>query len=341
MDLLTITAMPATALSEHLLAQGCTYAQLRKRGTDLWHTQTITMDTVQRKAAREELELKLRNDSLANCVETFRKALHGHEHELFHRFLFMLVAVDHVDCDDQACVEASMQCLTNAQNVQGRKRKRGPSMQLDSALGGKHGEDRLTGPPGAKHIRAGVSDLDTLAVLVGLAGISHTQIVESGVALYCERQRRPSGVAQRYATKHIQDSLPQVNTPDLLRFFYYLLGAVIFDILRDDLRAQAEARMRPRQTSHNSYASAAADSPAEDACVQTLIDAFRDVVERRSQNYTAFERRYRVRQLADAAMQADSSTLAQTFYEHFEPSELEAWSHMLHALGREDLWRPL
>ena len=40
-------------------------------------------------------------------------------------------------------------------------------------------------------------------------------------------------------------------------------------------------------------------------------------------------------------MNADTSLLAQTFYEHLDPCELEAWGQQLHVLERDDLWRPL
>ena len=140
--------------------------------------------------------------------------------------------------------------------------------------------------------------------------------------------------------RKILDSLPQVDTPDLLRFFHHLLGAAAFDVLCEDLRAKAEiSLLRCRQRSSSSEI-----PPTNQATstinTQSLIDAFQDVVEHHARNHTAFERRHRVRKLANTAMQADSSMLAQVFYEHLEPDELEAWSQKLHSLGREDLWRP-
>ena len=167
--------------------------------------------------------------------------------------------------------------------------------------------------------------------MVGLAGIPVAKILGCGLSLYCEAQRRPNMVAEKYATKYIQERIPHGTPRSLLHFFYYLLGDAIFALLCDDLRTQVAARNMP----------AVVGQPAEDAGVQALITAYQEIAERHAHNFTAFERRHRVRQLSVAATQADSYTLAQTFYDHLEPNELEAWSCMLHALGREDLWRPL
>ena len=84
----------------------------------------------------------------------------------------------------------------------------------------------------------------------------------------------------------------------------------------------------------------ASSSPGPDA-KRLLVDAFQDVVECHARNFTAFQRRHRVRQLEDAVALAETQRIAQIFYDHLEPNELEAWSQKLHVLGHEELWRPM
>ena len=88
---------------------------------------------VRRKAAFDDLELRLRGDSILNCVSTFHEVLTGRERDLFDRFLFVLVVVEHVDCDDQACIGVAMKCLADEQRSRGIKRKHVPSLQIDGA----------------------------------------------------------------------------------------------------------------------------------------------------------------------------------------------------------------
>ena len=242
----------------------------------------------------------------------------------------MLTVAEPVECADQARIETAVQNLDHEQRLRGAKRKHGMSLQAGTQDCNHDGVsfDCLRS---TKRTRVARQDLEELIVMVGLAGIPAAKILSCGVSLYCEAQRRPNMVAEKYAAKYVQERFPHGTPRSLLPFFQHLLGDVVFSFLCDDLRAQVAARNM----------ATAADQPMADAGVQTLIAAFQAVVERHARNFTAFERRHRVRQLSDAAMQAASGMLAQTFYNHLEPNELEVWSCSLHALGREDLWRPL
>ena len=321
LDLLTITAMPSDKVSELLAALGCTSVLLRRRGMDLWHTQTVTMDAGLKKAASYELELKLGDASIANCVCTFREVLRGHERDLFDRYLYVLSTIEHIDADDQACVGAALQCLEREQRSRGAKRKHGqwiqqaeaPCCDPDVSVGAADNE--------VKRIRSGGTNLEEVVILLGLAGIPTAKILESGVALYCEAHRRPNPIAQKYAAKYILECLPHATSGCLLHLFYYLLGDSLFVLLCDELRTQAQVASRHR----SSVAAQRMDSTG----VQALIFAYQTVLERVAHNCTAFERRQRVRQLTEAAMSADSAALAQTFYEHLAPGEREAWGQQL------------
>ena len=330
LDLLTVTSMPSNALSDLLVAHGCTYSQLRKRGMDLWYTQTVTMDADLRTPALEILELQLRSSSISCCVSIFRQALTGHELLLFDRFLYVLLVSEPSDCDDRACVGVAMRCLEHEQHARGTKRKYCSSLQQDGACNGSPGMDGGD-PLAPKRLRASVPSLEDLVVMLGLAGVTATQILDAGVSLYCETPRRPNTMAQKYAAKHIQDCTPRPTSRDLLRLFYYLLGDEVYSLLCADL--QAITATRPRAST--------ACSPTVDTGVPALVAAFREVVERHARNYTAFERRHRVRQLEAAVDQADVTALADVFYAHLEPNEVDGWNQALHTLDREDLWRAL
>ena len=297
---------------------------------DLWNFQTITMEPGLRKSSLETLEQRLADTSLANSVSTFRDVLTGHERDLVDRFLFVMTVAEPVVCADQARIEAAVQGLACQQRLRGTKRKHGMSLEAATQNCNHDGVSSDLLRP-AKRTRAERPDLEELIVMVGLAGIPVDKILSCGVSLYCEAQRRPNMVAERYTTKYILERVPHGTPRRLLHFFQHLLGDAVFSLLCADLRTQVAAR----------NITSAAAQPVADADVQTLIAAFQAVVERHARNFTAFERRQRVRQLSDAAMQAASGMLAQTFYNHLEPNEIEAWGCSLHALGREDLWRPL
>ena len=330
LDLLTVETMSSTMLAEILVARGCTYMQLRNRGLDLWSTQTITDEDEKRKAARNDLELRLRDASMPDCISIFRAVISGRERELFDRFLFVLAVVEHADCDDRTSIDAALCCLGNEQSSRGVKRKlmspRAAGAQMSGLCADAYGSAAQ-----AKRLRADRPSLDELVVMVGLTGIPTEILLECGAALYCEAQRRSNTIAQKYAVCHIQECLPQASPSSLLRFFYYLLGDDVFTLLCNDLRLQAA--MRPPST--------AAEPQSVEAEAPELIGAFQRVVEQHARNHTAFERRQRVRQLEEAIMQAPPPEHAQIFYGHLEPNELDAWSQALHALGRDDLWRPL
>ena len=330
LDLLTVETMSSTMIAEILAARGCTYMQLRKRGMDLWGIQTITDEVESRKDARDVLESRLRDASVPDCINTFGAVLSGRERELFDRFLFVLAVVEHADCDDQTSIGVALQCLDSEQRSRGVKRKL-MSLQPAEAQGCTLHTDECGATVKTKRLRADRPSLEELVVMVGLASVPPERILECGAALYCEAQRRPKIIAQRYAVGHIQKCLPQASPSSLIRFFYYLLGDAVFTLLCNDLCSQAA--VRPPST--------AAEQQFVDVGVRDLIGAYQEVVEQHARNHTAFERRHRVRQLEDAVMQAPPTVLAQTFYGHLEPNELDAWSQKLHALGREDLWRPL
>ena len=61
---------------------------------------------------------------------------------------------------------------------------------------------------GAKRAKTGARSLERLLLLLGLAGVTTTKVLECGVALYCEAHRRPSAFAQKYAARHISACLP-------------------------------------------------------------------------------------------------------------------------------------
>ena len=200
---------------------------------DLWQTRTITMDDGARKAARSDLEWRLCNESIADCVGVFRQVLQGREEELFQRSLLMFAAVEREEHDDQLCIEEAMQKLARKQHVPNRKRKH--EQDLEAAI-----EENCCAQ-GAKCARQGLPDLERLAVLMGLAGISQARVMELGDELYCERQRRAHIVAQRYAMQYVKAKIPHVHMRDLLQFFYHLLGDMVFEILQEDLHMHADA----------------------------------------------------------------------------------------------------
>ena len=329
--MLTIESMPSAELSEHLVKHGCTYAQLRKRGMDLWNLQTVTMEDRRKLAALESLELRLRDNSLLNCVRTFREVLTGHEHVLFDRYLFVVTVTEQVDCGDEACMDTAMRCLASERRSRGIKRKHDSASQADGVQGFCPGTEHREGLSGAKRARAHQPNFEEVVVMVGLAGLPVSHILSSGVSLYCEAQRRPNMIAEKYATKAIQERIPQATPRCLLHFFYCLLGDTVFALLGEDLCTKAAARSLTAIRSQDEKA----------VGVPGLISAYREVLERRAQNCTPFERRCRVRQLAEAASTVDPAELALTFYAHLAPGEREAWGQQLHILGCEDLWRPL
>ena len=324
--------MPSEALAEILAALGCTSTQLRRRGMELWHTQVVTMDTSLKQVASGELELRLVDANISRCVSIFREVLQGHERDLFNRFLYVMATVERSDADDKECVGAALQCLESEQRSRGIKRKRGQRMTQSDAQVCDLGMAANQADSTAKRVKAGASSLERLLLLLGLAGVSTTKVLECGVALYCEAHRRPNAIAQRYAAQYISDCLPQATLCSLLHFFFYLLGDSLFALLCDDLQTQAQVVSRHR--------SGAVTQPEEGEGVQVLITAYQAILERVARNHTAFERRQRVRQLTEAVMDADTSLLAQTFYEHLAPCEIEEWGRQLHILEREDLWRP-
>ena len=331
--LLTVTAMLSEELANILAALGCTSTQLRRRGLELWQTQVVTMDTSLRQVATGELELRLVDANISQCVSIFREVLQGHERDLFNRFLYVMATVERSDANDTECVGAALQCLESERRSRGNKRKRGQLMTQSDALVRDFGMEASPDDAGAKRAKTGARSLERLLLLLGLAGVTTTKVLECGVALYCEAHRRPSAFAQKYAARHISACLPQATLGSLLRFFYYLLGDSLFALLCDDLQTQTQVVSRHR--------SGAITQPEEGEGLQVLITAYQAVLERVARNHTAFERRQRVRQLTEAVMNADTSLLAQTFYEHLDPCELEAWGQQLHVLERDDLWRPL
>ena len=310
LDLLTAKAMPNQALARHLKARGCTYQRLRQRGMDLWQTQTITMDDEDRKAAKSHLEWRLSNKDIANCVGIFRQVLQGHEEELFQRSLFMFVAMDREENSDQVCIEEAIRKLANLQPVLDRKRKRDQMQCQDQGLGAEAKGSGSSRKP-KKSRRQLLPNFERLVLLLGLAGVSQARVTELGVM------------------------------PDLLQFLFHLLGGMVFSIFQEDLCTQASAYMVLRKKPTGDPENDAPSRPEGPDTKRSLVDAFQEVVECHSQNFTAFQRRHRVRQLEDAVSLAEMPQLAQVFYDHLESNELEAWSHKLHALGHEELWRPM
>ena len=152
---------------------------------------------------------------------------------------------------------------------------------------------------GAKHAKTGARSRERLLLLLGLAGFTTTKVLECGVALHYEAHRRSSAFAQKNAARHILACLPSATLGSLLRFFYYLLGDLLFALLCDDLQTQTQVVSRHR--------SGAITQPEESEGLQVLITAYQAVLERVARNHTAFERRRCVRQLTEAVMNADTS----------------------------------
>ena len=177
LDLLSVETMASTKLAELLVARGCTYMQLRRRGMDLWSIQTITDAVESRKAAQEVLELRLREASVPDCVNTFRAVLSGRERELFDRFLYVLAVVGHTDCDDQASIGAALQCLDCEQSSRGIKRKL-ISPQTAGAQQCTLFTDESEATGKTKRLRANGPNLEELVVMVGLASIPPERILE-------------------------------------------------------------------------------------------------------------------------------------------------------------------
>ena len=101
-------------------------------------------------------------------------------------------------------------------------------MTQSDALVRDFGMEASPDDAGAKRAKTGARSLERLLLLLGLAGVTTTKVLECGVALYCEAHRRPSAFAQKYAARHISACLPQATLGSLLHFFYYLLGDSLF-----------------------------------------------------------------------------------------------------------------
>ena len=292
------------------------------------------MEAADRQAAKSHLEWRLSNKDITNCVGTFRQVLQGHEEELFQRSLFMFAAVDREEYGDQFCVEEAIRKMATTQPVLDRKRKRDQQQYHDQDVGTMAAGQDLSSRS-KKSRRQPLPDFERLVLLIGLAGISQTRVTELGVELYCESQGRANATAQRYATQCIRDKIPDLNMQHLLQFLYHLLGSMVFGLLQDDLCMRASAYILLRKQPTNSQKKDASSSLDDPDTKRLLVDAFQDVVECHARNFTAFQRRHRVRQLEDAVSLAETPRIAQIFYDHLEPNELEAWSQKLHVLGHE------
>ena len=322
-DLLTITSMPPGDQAQCLSARGYSCIPVRERGLALWHTQHITMDDVSRGNAYCLLEKSLLGTDLANHIAKFRTELHGHEHDLSQRFLYLLVHTSKESFCSPDGVERALREAGHGNSALDRKRKRTDIQEAHT----------VEAP--CKRPRQGrvLPDLEFLALQLGLVGISTELVLQLGVEIYCECCGRYSSCAQRHTKQFIKAKMPDPDMQHLLFFLSRLLEDTVFCVLHEQLQSRVEAYQRIR----NQFSTV----PKPGQTKHQLTNMFRALLEDYAQHTcTAFERRLRVAQFSQGISKLDVHEISAFAYSCLSPNEVGAWSKILLEHDMEEFWLP-